>query len=44
MDTSSLGEQEVPTMAKGRKTYPLELRQRLLEMYRAGRSVLLRSS
>ena len=40
MDTSSLGVQEVPTttMAKGRKTYPLEFRQRLLEMYRAGRS------
>ena len=38
VDTSSLGVQEVPTMAKGRKTYPLEFRQRLLEMYRAGRS------
>ena len=25
-------------MAKGRKTYPLEFRQRLLDMYRAGRS------
>ena len=38
MDTSSLGVQVVPTIAKGPKTYLLEFRQRVLEIYRAGRS------
>jgi transposase len=28
----------VPIMAKGRKTYPLEYKRRLIELYRAGRS------
>jgi len=38
VDTSDFGRQEVSTMARGRKTYPAEFRQRLVEMARAGRS------
>lgn len=37
MDTSDF-ETEVSTRARGRKTYQPEYRQRLIELYRAGRS------